>query len=263
MFALPASHPFKYSEQGRWIEWFTNIKSFFVPLAPSVALLLLVVLIDKAVVPPEPGRFRAWLVNRRWPMLTIIALSLLPGGFLGMSKVGGGLNSLALVHYFLILSALTGILSICESVQIQPLLWRRGFQAALAIMSIALAVEGLFDPPTKEVPIWTRIAHPYDNTAEQVFRYVQNHPNQVLCPWNPLVTLLADGKLYHFESGFLDRTSGRKLKSFDQVAAHLPSNFTELIYVDEPQSRMMEKVLADFRTQVYRPEIPSSIVITR
>ena len=49
------------------------------------------------------------------------------------------------------------------------------------------------------------IRNPSDNTQEVVYTYAVGHPGLVYFPWNGLSTLLAEGKLYHFEWGIYDR----------------------------------------------------------
>jgi hypothetical protein len=126
-----------------------------------------------------------------------------------------------------------------------------------------LAITGLFDPPSNETGIWSGFVHPYNNPAESVYHYVLDHHEQVLCPGNPLITLLADNKLYDAYTVLFDRLEGGLLPDQQRFFDHLPQNISQLIYAYEPQTHYLENSLINFRRQVAIPELPYCIVITR
>jgi hypothetical protein len=242
--------------------WLENIKEFVTPLTPAAGLFMFALLLEKLIRSAESSGVRSWFRARPWSMLAIVALSLVPGGFLGMAKVGGGFNSTAGVNYFLLLAALMALIGIGEAAVDHQLVWQRNLRSGLVILSLVLSFHGLFDPPSNEKDMWYWIAHPNDNPTEQVYRYVLAHPHQVLCPTNPLITLLAEGELYHTDMGVFDRISAGQPPPVRQIIDHFPVQLKELVYAFEPQSRVIETVVVKFHTHVERPELPNAIVIT-
>jgi hypothetical protein len=61
-----------------------------------------------------------------------------------------------------------------------------------------------------------------DNPSEVAFRYASRHPNQAYFPWNPSVSLLAEGKLYQFDMALKDRELAGYPPGEEQVLSGLP-----------------------------------------
>jgi hypothetical protein len=62
------------------------------------------------------------------------------------------------------------------------------------------------------------------NAQEQALHFAREHPGQVWFPWDTLSTLLADGKLYHFDYGLLDRRLAGLPPSPDHLKRHIPTH---------------------------------------
>jgi hypothetical protein len=62
------------------------------------------------------------------------------------------------------------------------------------------------------------------------FDFASHHRDEVYFPYDPLSTLLTDGKLYHFDYGLFDRRLAGFEVSEDVFRAHLPSHMRYVMY---------------------------------
>jgi hypothetical protein len=85
------------------------------------------------------------------------------------------------------------------------------------VLFVLMAVNA---PRVFKYPGWRRA---WDNENEIAYRYDVQHPGQVYFPWNPLTSLLAEHKLYHFDYGVFDRYLGGAIVTPAHLAQNLPS----------------------------------------
>lgn len=272
MIALPASHPLKDAQAGKLLAIYRVLADLLVWCGFALQLLLLAILLSFLIRPDESaGGARQWLKARPWSLPVIIGLFLVPAAVIPYAKAGGFVNNLACVNYFLLLGALAGILQTCRLASAPAALTLSGFVRALMILqALLLMVNCMLSASNNAETVWKSIDHPYRNQQQVVFRYAKAYPQTIYCPWNPLTTLLADGKLYHFEWGILDRRYAdhrppaeqlaRPLPSPAHFAAHLPARMSAIVYCSEPQSAVAQQFLPQFRYRVQRDELPGCVV---
>ena len=109
---------------------------------------------------------------------------------------------------------------------------------------------------------------PSEYRAQEVaYRYSLRHPWTAYFPWQPLSTLLGEGKVYHFEYGMFDRELANFPVSQRHVRQNIPAN---LRYVCFPpyykgfqffQKSM--KYLPEYGRRVEVPELPGWICYER
>ena len=63
-----------------------------------------------------------------------------------------------------------------------------------------------------------------NNPLEMALSFSREHPRQVYYPWNPLITLLSEGELYHFDYGVFDRELAGFPVTEENYRKHIPSD---------------------------------------
>lgn len=64
---------------------------------------------------------------------------------------------------------------------------------------------------------------------QQAVEFLRRHPGKAYFPWYPLATLLAEGRLDHFEYAVVDRFLAGAEPSREHVLAHVPPRMTMLV----------------------------------
>jgi hypothetical protein len=263
MVKLPASHPFDVTSYSLSAFWSLSLLVLFMTCLIPLVLLTLVLLVDRLFV-PSGSSIRSWFAARPWSMLLLVAIALVPLSMLSYMKVGGYVNNLAAPEHFLLLAALAGLLHICATAPRESFARTRVvLEAGIALLAVVLGLQSMITGPSGAYDVWPMVARPYTNGSERVFAYARAHPGEVYCPWNPLITLLADGKLYHFEWGLLDRTNARMAPTDKQLRTHVPESARLFVYVNRPQSSALHERLGTHRRRTESPEMPQAIVFMR
>jgi hypothetical protein len=261
MVTLPGSHPWRDTEHNVIIIWLLGIHDLVLASSTNLGLLALVAVLD-GMTSQQATSARQWLAQRPWMVYALIAVLLIPGSLIGYLKVGGHVNSLACTDFFLLLAAACGLVEIGAKLEPQSAI-KQMLEAGLAVFGLVLGLNALLGSTNGLLQTWPQVAHPYDTPQQRVFEYVRAHPEEVYCPWNPLTTLLADGKLYHFEWGLIDRLAAKEPLTPQHVRNHLPAKMNKIVYLRPPQSTNAMEILPQFRTQTTVPGLEGSIVYTR
>lgn len=158
-------------------------------------------------------RERNWTLfrERRWPSYFLCALALFPTAVIGRVKIGGELNHFSFVVFFLVLA---GVVAVLEAPATTVL------NAGRRLTAAALTVLVLVNAPLAANA--RNLASVHDNQNEHAFRYALTQPGRVYFPWNTLSTLLAEGRLYHFDYGVFDRNLGGAIVTPGHIASALP-----------------------------------------
>ncbi len=162
-----------------------------------------------------------------------------------MLKLRGFLNNLAcdaLFYCSVGLACAIVEISARASASVNPPL----IGSLLAVLVLITCVSVLASPQNGAKQLWPALAHPYGGTRQTIFRYACAHPGALYCPWNPLITLYSDGKLYHFEWGLLDRLYAQHPPTISQLRDHIPSQPAMIVYAQPIQSTAMRDVLSDY-----------------
>lgn len=240
MFQLVSTHPwYRPGVTGLAITTGLLLASIGELLAAG-ALLLALAWTTRAA---APGRWRAWLA----PLLAIPLL--LPTGALGANKVGGEANAFQSVYYLLALLAALLV----------DLGARRRAARLLAWTACALAIAAAWHagrvlPPQPRAPLW-------ENRQQQAYEFARRHPGEAYFPWAPLASLLAEGRLYHFEYGMIDRYLGGYEPRPEHLRAHLPPRLRWL--AAHTRVWTFNHFFQDYTEAVTLPELPGWVVLTR
>jgi hypothetical protein len=183
---------------------------------------------------------RAWLAKQPWLLPALAALVLLPGGALATIKIGGDRNSIHSAYYIIAASAIA--------------LAHIGRQ--LVLRAPRLIPTALFVIACTPLVAAVRLVTAYPQRAElpprslspEAFDFSRQHPSEAYFPWDPLATLLTEGRLYHFEYGIRDRLYAGVTPSPAQIASGLPPQVRYVIYPRTNAPRvMLDQFLPGFK----------------
>lgn len=180
---------------------------------------------------------RAALAANRWVLLLLVSVTMLPGSLMGEVKVGGMENSLHSAFYLMAGGALALSRWACGV---------RGTEQRVAVaacFALAALLLGLRLPAIAQL---AGVGRTYDNPQQAAFEFAKKHPGEALFPWNTLSTLLADGKLYHFEYGLYDRVLAGYRPTDEHFRQHLPANLKYLIFRQDRECFQMRQFLPEF-----------------
>lgn len=261
MLTLPGGHPYRDASRGTTVAWLIGLHDLLATCAAPLGMLAVALVLD-SILSPREATWRDWIKQRPWLLYLLVAIFLVPASLAGYLKLGGYVNSLACTDFFLLISAVTAIVHILSVVEVDSQI-RRAVAGSMLIFGLVIAIKANFAGVNGIVPSWSSIVHPYNNPQQQAFNYAKSHPGEVYCPWNPLTTLLAEKKLYHFEWGIVDRAVGDRPASDQQYLSHFPAKLDRVIYLRTPQSTKAMELLVDFRKRVRDPQLPDCIIYTR
>jgi hypothetical protein len=174
---------------------------------------------------------RAWLSEQPWLLPALAALVLLPGAALATIKIGGDRNSIHSAYYLIAACTLAvsrvGRQLVDRAPRFTPALLLLG-----ACIPLTLAVQLVSSYPQ-------RAELPQRSLSPEAFDFSRQHPHEVYFPWDPLTTLLTDGRLYHFEYGIRDRIYAGQTPLPAQIAQGLPSRLRYVVYPRTSGPRVM------------------------
>lgn len=152
------------------------------------------------------------------------ALGVLPFGVLAASKVAGNINSVHSLNYlfvWLILALGRALPGLKEAVA--PAL------VHAALVGAALIAGGM--TAHRAEVTWKP-----SRQLEADLELARQHPGKVYFPWNPLVTLMTDGKIYPFDDALLCLNRSGLAPSAAAVLRDIPRGAL-IVYPDPVQSR--------------------------
>jgi hypothetical protein len=139
----------------------------------------------------------------------LLAACILPGTIAGRLKVGGEMNHESFALALLLVAVVCAFAEFAAAgVRVRPWL-----TAALGVVLLVNA------PQLRELRHVGRLA---ESQSEVVYHYLRAHPGRTYFPWNPLASLLAEQRLYHFDYGVYDRNLGGLTVTPSHLRAHLP-----------------------------------------
>ena len=213
-----------------------------------LAVLLVLVIRWTGKANPTLNSNGTWAIAGLW---FIVALALLPASVLGRVKVGGDYNAYSFTMYFSYVGVT--VLAINH--------WR------VVAESIRLAVPGLLNPLITAVSLvglvsfmtWQGYQHWRQSLeahcpTEAAWAIARERPDTVYCPSDPLVGLMAEGRLYHLDYGIYDRRLAHHPLSEEHFRAHIPSKM-EFVILERPLYEA-QKYLPPLteRTHEFQPE---------
>lgn len=248
MFALPASYPLVFSPRFIGGELLTSG-------GVMVVLLVIGATVDSALLRTQPPiSWMAWLRSRPWVLALVVALFMLPMSVLSRMKEGSTPGSYISV-FFLVLS----VSLLLPRLAFHPIRasWLRVVRIALlgvALVSATLAARELWrlGRLTEEIPT---------SAFDDAFAFARAHPERVYFPSNPLIRLLADGRLDHFQAAVWYYQRARMAPDKKHFRAHLPEKPTWVVVPG--RGRIPRRYLPEFDRWVELPELPGFTVYVR
>jgi hypothetical protein len=178
----------------------------------------------------------------------IAAALLLPTGALGSAKVGGEVTSFHSLYYLIAAVAI--------------LLVEAGLAARrrrlLTYAFLALAMFGAWRSPHFAI----RGPRPsvWENNQQRAYEFAIRHPGEAYFPWQPLASLLAEGRLYPFEYAVFDRY----LAGYEPSPEHLRANLPPRVrWIAAPTKPWIIPSFPEFSEETTLPELPGWYVRAR
>jgi hypothetical protein len=204
-----------------------------------------------------------WLSVNRWAVFAIAGLFMIPTSLAGRAVVGGAVNNFSFTHYFLLVGAGLVLLQVSLG-STSP--YANFMQIAIKLLLIILI--GLYACiyVFSDNNIDTNVKKFLHNDERVAYEYIRRHPGEAYFPWNPLSSLMAEGKAYHFYFGLLDRElAGFKVRP-GHFLADIPANIRIVAYPGKsPKESIdyMKTYLPEFRKRINIEDLPQWIVFTR
>lgn len=170
--------------------------------------------------------------------------SLFPGSLAAEITINGAKNDMGACAFFLVLS-----LTACLSSQAYH---KSGLRIISQIVVTIVLLWNLHPLAIRKTPQAYR--NLYSNPTQIAYSYMRLHPGTAYFPYNPLATLLAEGKVYHMDEQLYDREVAGYPVNEVQVRSGVPFNYEVLAVPpgEELQSSYLLKVSAGF-TKVSEP----------
>jgi hypothetical protein len=160
---------------------------------------------------------REFVRANRWLAFALAAAALIPVTAKAIVSVGTDVNHLGLALYLLFVAAGLAIEQ-CLADPGNAFLRGSGWMCAALGILVGIAPGAVLSLPS-------RLRDVHQNVPEVALRYEVRHPGRAYFPYNPMVSLLSNGSVYHVDYSIYDREiTGYPLTS-QQIEAGLPSGF--------------------------------------
>jgi hypothetical protein len=193
LFALPSRLP-----------WTTEMVRRFVDLAPELTIHLVLPALAMLI-----WRRTFWRRDSVLLLPSLAWLCALPPGVASLLKIGGTINSLQSLGYWLPPVLVTALATARRSRRLSWVVPGAAL-AGLAICIVRLAI-------TPGHPSRPLTAH-----YQQAEILARSFPNEIWFPWNPLVTIYGENRFYHVEDGLYVRFLAGRPLSLAHARAFLP-----------------------------------------
>lgn len=162
-------------------------------------------------------------------LLGWMAVWQIPLGLTAALKIGGGTNSFHSVNYALVAALVVGAGWLVQEPTAQDLRVRARailFCATLALLSVAAG----FKFAVRREAIWRP-----DRGQEELLAYARSHAGKLYLPWNPLITIISDRKIYPFDDALLCLWRAGLEPPRDAIRSSVPAG-AEVLYQASNQS---------------------------
>ena len=199
---------------------------------------------------PEPGAWRQEPAQQPVFLLLLTALFLVPTSILAVARFGAEANANHWTYYLVAAAALSlvGLSATSDGVPLGRLA-RRG------VYCVALATVGLALPQLDHL---RRAADLGTNPQQAAYEFARSHPEETYFPWQPLSTLMAEGRAYHFEYGVFDRVLVGAAPTGEHFRAFLPSKLRRVVFRGDREQviTLSRQYLPEFTRKTEVPELP-------
>lgn len=252
LFTVPASHP--------WIAPPLRAISGAVlelgkPALPFAVIALIGIARAGQAADWDLRKARTQIPNHAWFLPLLVAILMVPTSIVGRVKWGGWLSAYHCLYYLICAASLILVEWSRPSVS-----ERRHVICSWGLVAASLFVLAAASADLKTIN-W--IEHPEMNPQQQAYEFALKHPGEVYFPWNPLSTLMAEGKLYNMEHGVVDKELAGYKPSDKLFRAHLPERLKYVAYPRSALSESMLEYLPEFSRKVHVEGLPGWNVYTR
>jgi hypothetical protein len=202
-------------------------------IAAAAAPLLLLI----AVVALSQGNVREKIANHRWLVFLWMAMLELPMELRAWITTGVVVNHLSLITLFVGLGTTLGLVQLSKPDEDAKGAWT-GFAARALLIGMLLANVAL------PYEIFRDLRLVRTSTTQVAYNYERRHPGRAYFPLNPLATLLAEGRLTHFDPALYNRELAGFPVSQEQLAAGIPAGCELVAY--PPRQIPRAAILATF-----------------
>ncbi len=187
------------------------------------------------------------LRSNRWSIFALTAVAMFPVSLTHKALVGADVNALDDTLYYFLLAAVTAMGEVRET-------------SVRRLAGVSLAVLALISAPSL-AHIATDVRQYKLNPRRQAFDFARRHPHEVYFPLDPLATLYADGRLYHYDVALFDADMLKLSISERQFRDYLPSQLEFVAY--EAHNQYSRKLFPDFHPAGPVAELPGWNVYSR
>jgi hypothetical protein len=215
MFYIPGHHSLRID--------LTSIQRSLTVLLSDSAVPILIVAIAAATAKLRTGTsIKYWIKTEAWVLPALVAIIIYPTGMLGQLKIGGISTNLHSEYFFL---AAAGAALVQFAHTSSNAKWGEIHLRVLVVLALAasaIALPNMLRPQEVEKLVQGH------NPVQEASDYARQHPGEVYFPWLPIASLMAEGKLYHFDFGITDRTRAGITTELAHYQEHLPPSMKYL-----------------------------------
>jgi hypothetical protein len=193
---------------------------------------------------------RQWVRENPWTLPFLVALCMVPTSLVGRTVLGGAINSYHTLYYLIAAVGLSLVQSTIKGMA-EPGRRIPGLLLFVSLAAVACQPPASFKYLRQLPRIW-------DNPQQRAYEFVRAHPGQAYFPWHPMAGLLAEGRLYHFQYGVIDRMVAGFAPSREHFRAHIPANLRFVVYRKQDLRRAHHKWDKKLR-RTYLPEYSKEI----
>lgn len=250
----PWKNPSKTMEMFQSFRWMTSI---FFPIFVGLAASVMYLANKENLNSRSLGSFAA---GKIWFASLLVGICQVPFSLLGVSKLGGDINSFSFSLFFLLL-ALMLLLQDGTISATSTTLYRVSRASILALMFVAMSFTVPF------IALIPKQLRALPNTEQELaFRYIRVHPGQVYFPWFPLVHWMGEHADYNAAYGLWDHASAGIVPTEQEFRNYMPPSPKAVAFGNEGgivNGMNIMSYLPEFRCVSHNPELPGFIVLTK
>jgi hypothetical protein len=165
----------------------------------------------------------------RWRIWVIVALLMIPSSLLGRVKRGGDEHAFGYTVYFLAVAAHLRLVHICSGNDgFRP---RIPDEARIVPLQLAVSIAAWLAPGiAARLP--RAIARFPENPERVGFEYAKRHPGEVYFPFHPLISIMSEGRAYHFSDGVTSRELANMHASERHLRAFVPDRLEIVAFIE-------------------------------
>ena len=247
---VPASHPWRGA--GGMVALVGSFRDLAPRVLPAVAILGGVGVLEIARGRLRGDNYRSWARQNGWLLLLTVGLVNIPMTLVGRAKIGGSMNALSHSAYFLYIAAAMALAQAArhEDLRLAP---HRVRPVGIILTIVLMAAIAWTVPSLRELRDAPRELAENPETA--AFAYAMTHKEEVYFPFNPLITLMSEGRVYHFSYALADLDLAGFGLDAEQFRRWIPREL-DIVLVPETRRQYGDYALRFLPGYGRRPSVP-------